>query len=221
MDAICKSNVEDDREDRVMNEEAQRYINELQTELSDQKDYQAIVADYEAHIYEMLQHEHIPPNEVYETLVEQLGSPTAVAKIWRQETGITPRKTQWLFVLLNIAIFVGGTVLLICLHLFGWKWLIHVWDTVANIPIFIFGLYAIFWSLLGYEMGKEFGHRGKRLLQRTFVIAIIPNMLFMYIILSHLLQIKTLMMFMVICTLTSMLYPVTFFGYYWGRKVSV
>src|SRR5699024_3714460 len=158
MDAICKSNVEDDREDRVMNEEAQRYINELQTELSDQKDYQAIVADYEAHIYEMLQHEHIPHNEVYETLVEHLGSPTAVAKIWRQETGHTPRKTHWLFVLLSIAIFVGGTVLLICLPLFGWKWLIHVWDTVANIQIFIFGLYAIFWSLLGYAMGKELEH---------------------------------------------------------------
>src|SRR5699024_11838436 len=93
----------------------------------------------------MLQHEHIPPNEVYETLVEQLGSPTAVAKIWRQETGITPRKTQWLFVLLNIAIFVGGTVLLICFHLFVFKWFIFVWDTVVIITIFIF--YLLFYYL--------------------------------------------------------------------------
>ena len=76
MDAICKSNVEDDREDRVMNEEAQRYINELQTELSDQKDYQAIVADYEAHIYEMLQHDLPPINRwvvsLHERFCEQL-----------------------------------------------------------------------------------------------------------------------------------------------------
>src|SRR5690625_7968821 len=88
-------------------------------------------------------------------------------------------------------------------------------------------MYILFWGLLGYEIGKEFGHRGYRLLKKTFVISIVPNLLLMYLIVFKVLPyewFQPLLSFPFIVTamfFTGLLFPVRWFGYRWGRKVSV
>lgn len=209
-----------------MKEDAQRFIRELEIELEGQKDKESIVADYEMHIAEMQEAEGFDQVS-YELLVMRLGTPQEIAKIWQQETGITPRKTQWLFVLLNMAIFIVGSLAMLSYHLFSWVWLSRLWQAIMTVPMLVLFVYLIFWALLGYEFGKEFGHRGLRLLRRTFLIAIIPNILFIYLVLFKLLPIHWLSPLLTnsfigtTVVFTSILYPVSLLGYHWGKKVSI
>lgn len=208
-----------------MNEDAQRFIQELEIELDGQTDKASIVAEYKMHIHDMQEENMDEIN--YDQLVARLGTPREIAKLWKQETGITPRKTQWLFVILNVAIFIGGTIIMVGYHFFDWVWLAGIWHTIMNVPILVMFVYLLFWALLGYELGKEFGHRGLRLLQRTFLIAIIPNVVFIYLVLFKLLPIVWISSFLTnsfmltSVVFTIILYPVSLLGYYWGKKVSV
>jgi len=210
-----------------MNEEQQRFIYELEKELEHQAEQQNIVAEYKAHIYDLVENGEIKEENAYDELVKRLGSPREIAKVWKQETGSTPRKTQWLFVILNVVIFIGGTILTISYNVFEWHWLEHIWNGLMEIPFIIMTVYLLFWGLLGYEIGKEFGHRGLRLLKRTFLISIIPNLLLMYVIIFKIFPHEwfgSLLTypFIIICIVfTLLLYPVSLIGYYWGRKVSI
>jgi len=126
-----------------MNEDTQRFIQELEIELDGQKDKTSIVAEYKMHIHDMQEAENID-DMTYEQLVARLGTPREIAKLWKQETGITPRKTQWLFVLLNVAIFIGGTMVMIGYHFFEWIWLESIWHAIMNVPFLVMFVYLIF-----------------------------------------------------------------------------
>src|SRR5690625_1827466 len=103
-----------------MNDGENQFIQELKKELGNYREKENIVAEYKYHVYELIRE-----NEklTYQELVKQLGTPREIAKVWKQEHGVTPRKTQLLFVLLNISIFIGGTLLTISYHFFQWKWI--------------------------------------------------------------------------------------------------
>lgn len=205
----------------------QRFFLELSKEIGNHPDKQEILADYEMHVYEMLQEESIDDQNLYSELVKRLGTPQEIAQIWKQETTITPKKTQWLFVLINAGIFIGGVLLTLSYNIFHWNWAELLWENLINIPFIIMLLYIMFWGLIGYEIGKEFGHGGYRLLQKTFLFSIVPNILFMYLIIFKIIpytwfQPLLSFRFIVVCIVfTAFLYPVSMVGYRWGKKVSV
>ncbi|MEC5425530.1 hypothetical protein QGM71_18790 [Virgibacillus sp. C22-A2] len=205
----------------------QKFIQELDKEIGNRADKQTILADYEAHIYELLNEATIDEENEYEELVARLGSPRDIAELWAQEASITPKKTQWLFVVINSLFFVGGVLLTIFYNVFHWNWLEVLWAGLTEITSIIMLVYIFFWGLLGYEIGKEFGHSGRKLLRKTFMISVIPNVLLMYIITFKLIPYEWFqpllsVRFIILCIIcTALLYPVSMLGYKWGRKTSV
>lgn len=205
----------------------QSFFQELSRELGNHPNKQEILNDYKMHAQEMLQEEAIDEEHIYSELTTRLGTPREIAAVWRQETAVTPTKMQWLFVLLNAVIFIGGILLTISYHMFHWTWVAVIWDGLTELPSIIMLVYIMFWGLLGYEIGKEFGHSGQKLLRKTFVISIVPNLLFMYLIVFRIIPhswfqpfISTT--FILICIIfTGILYPVCWIGYRWGRRTSV
>ena len=205
----------------------QRFLRELEKDIGNHPDQEDILAEYEVHIYELLQESQVDEAAIYNELINRLGTPQEIAKVWKQETGVTPKKTQWLFVIINIAIFIGGTLLTVMYNYFQWSWVDQIWAGLTEASFLIMLIYTLFWGLLGYEIGREFGHRGYRLLQRTFLISIIPNLLLMYLVVfkvfpyewfGSILNIR----FIVLCIVfTGVLYPVSMVGYRWGKKVSI
>ncbi|NAP00926.1 hypothetical protein FRY77_33745, partial [Halomonas sp. MG34] len=155
-----------------MNEAAKTFQEKLADELDDHPDKESILAEYQAHIYEL---EQETGKSSYPILVERLGEPEEIASLWKQEAAITPKKTQWLFVILNVAIFLGGATLTIIYHLFDWNWTDILWEGLTKAASLIMVIYTFFWGLLGYEIGKEFGEAGRKLLKKTFLICLIPN----------------------------------------------
>src|SRR5690625_4387175 len=141
-----------------MNDAENQFIRELEKELGNFPDKGNIVAEYKLHIFELAEDNG---TATYDDLIRKFGTPREIAKVWKQENGVTPKKTQWLFVLLNISIFLGGTLLTLCYHIFQWTWLQQFWSGLTEIPFLLMTVYVLFWGLLGYEIGKEFGQDRK------------------------------------------------------------
>jgi hypothetical protein len=134
---------------------------------------------------------------------------------------------KWLFILINILFFGGGSLLTLVHNLYEWKWLSVIWNHLTTIPIFIAFVYLFFWALLGYEIGKGFGHAGRKLLNKTFFAALIPNLTLMVLTLLEIVPhswfapLLTRTFILACIMFTIILYPVTWVGYRWGRKDSI
>lgn len=205
------------------------FLKELAKGLGNHPDRDNILLEYEAHIDEILFESLDCTNEdeLYERIVSRLGRPEAIAELWKEELSVTPSNMKWLFILLNILFFVGGSLLTLVHNLFEAQWLALVWSQLTAIPTLIAFLYMFFWALLGYEIGKGFGHGGRKLLRKTFFLSLIPNLLLMVLTVFHIiphswfapLLTRT---FIIACIIfTIILYPVCLLGYRWGRKASI
>jgi hypothetical protein len=206
-----------------------RFLEELAKGLGNHKDKGNILLEYETHIDEILIESFDCENEeaVLERIIARLGTPKEIAVMWQEELSVTPSNMKWLFILLNIFFFGGGILLTLLHNLVEWNWVSLVWRHLTGIPTLIAILYLFFWALLGYEIGKGFGHGGRTLLKKTFILSLIPNILLMVLtvfeIIPHSwfapLLTRT---FIIACILfTIILYPVSLIGYRWGKKASI
>lgn len=211
-----------------MERQKNRFLDELGKGLGNHLDKKEILREYESHIDEiMIESGVLNEDTVYDMIVSRLGSPEEIVQIWREEFSVTPSNMKWLFILLNVLFFGGGSLLTLAHNVYQWKWITAAWNHLTSIPTLIAILYLFFWALLGYEIGKGFGHNGRVLLNKTFLLSLIPNLILMVLtvfqIIPHSwfapLLTKT---FIIACIIfTIILYPISWIGYRWGRKASV
>jgi hypothetical protein len=212
-----------------MEQPKSRFLEALAKGIGNHLDKEEILREYASHIDEILieSFECHNPEKVYELIVFRLGSPEEISQLWREEFSVTPSNMKWLFILLNVLFFGGGSILTLAHNIYQWEWVSVIWNHLTAMPTLIAFLYTFFWALLGYEIGKGFGHKGRVLLNKTFLLSLIPNLLLMVLtvfqIIPHSwfapLLTKT---FIIACIIfTIFLYPVSLMGYLWGRKASI
>ncbi len=206
-----------------------RFLEELSSGLGNHHDKENILREYEAHIDEIFI-ESLCENKkdiTMEVLVSRLGEPQEIASMWEEELSVTPSRMKWLFIFLNIFLFIGGSLLTLVHNLYELKWISIIWRDLTSIPMLIAFAYLFFWALLGYEIGKGFGHGGRILLRKTFLFSLIPNLLLMVLTVFQIIPhswFEPLLTksFMIACILfTIILYPVCLLGYRWGKKASI
>ncbi|WP_251554124.1 DUF1700 domain-containing protein [Neobacillus muris] len=206
-----------------------KFLKELAKGLGNHQEKDSILREYEIHIDEIFMESQDCTNEeeLMERILSRLGSPDEIAQMWKEELSVTPSNMKWLFILLNIIFFCGGSLFTLVHNLYKWEWLTKLWNYVTAIPTLIAFLYLFFWALLGYEIGRGFGHGGRRLLRTTFLLSLIPNLVLMVLTVFEIiphgwfapLLTRT---FIIACILfTVVLYPVSWLGYRWGRKASI
>jgi hypothetical protein len=205
-----------------------RFLDELAKGLENHQDKENILSEYETHIDEIFLEVLGEKKEAtMELLISRLGEPNEIAEMWREELSFTPSRMKWLFILLNIFLFAGGSLLTLVHNLYEWKWLSIIWNNLTSIPTMIAFVYLFFWALLGYEIGRGFGHGGRTLLRKTFLFSLIPNLMLMVLtvfkIIPHAWFAPLLTKsFIIACILfTIILYPVCILGYRWGKKASI
>ena len=128
---------------------------------------------------------------------------------------------------INFLLFISGILLTFINHTYNWPWVRDIWSLLTSIPVLLMAIYLGFWILLGYGIGKEFGHKGRKLIEKTFLITVLPNITLMYLVIFNLvpdswfapLMNKPFITACVFCTF--ILYPVSFAGYLWGKKASL
>ena len=212
-----------------MERQKNKFLEDLAKGLGNHQDKDDILLEYKSHIDEILieSSDCSTEDEMMKRIVSRLGSPEEIAELWKEELSVTPSNMKWLFILLNILFFGGGSLLTLAHNLFQWEWLAAIWGYLTAIPTLIAFLYMFFWALLGYEIGRGFGHKGRTLLINTFLLSLIPNLILMFLTVFHIiphswfapLLTKTFIIACIIFTL--FLYPVSWIGYRWGRKASI
>lgn len=205
------------------------FLTELKSCLGNHPEKESIIRDYEAHLDELLIEllKIEDESELRTQVYQRFGTPEEIASIWKEELSVTPSNMKWLFITVNILFFGGGAILTLAHNLFDWYWLKGLWSQLTSIPILIALVYMVFWALLGYEIGKGFGHRGKRVLKRTFIMALVPNLTLMFLTVFRIIPhewFNPLLTetFMGLCIfLTILLYPLCLLSYRWGKKASI
>ena len=211
--------------ERLKNE----FLAELAEYLGNHQEKESILKEYDAHLEELLISliKLEDELEVRDQIYSRFGTPEEIAAMWKEELSVTPSNMKWLFIAVNILFFGGGSALTLAHNLFDWSWLTSLWVQLTSIPILLALIYLFFWALLGYEIGRSFGHKGKKLMKRTFFLAIIPNITLMVLTIFRIIPhewFNPLLTetFIGICILfTFLLYPVCLICYRWGKKASV
>lgn len=211
--------------ERLKNE----FLADLAERLENHQEKETILKEYDVHLDELFLDLGTlgDESEVRDQLHIRFGTPEEIAAMWRAELSVTPSNMKWLFIAVNILFFGGGSILTLAHNLYDWNWLTSLWYQLTSFPILIALIYLCFWALLGYEIGRGFGHSGKTLMKKTFILALIPNLTLMVLTVFRIiphewfnpLLTKT---FIGICILfTLLLYPVCLISYRWGKKDSV
>ncbi|MBM7584085.1 hypothetical protein JOC86_000622 [Bacillus pakistanensis] len=207
-----------------------KFLQRLEALLEQHPDKRKIINEYEDHLNELITELSLikdSSKQDQEVILERLGTPEEIAEAWNHEITVTPRKTQWTFLITNLCFFAAGSLLTFTYHHYHWSWLQSMWTSLTSLPFLIIVLYLLFWGLLGYEIGKEFGHSGRSLLKRTFLLAIVPNLLLMNLIVFEIIPhtwFNPLLnpSFIVTCIVfTVFLYPISWIGFRWGKRVSI
>ena len=211
--------------ERLKNE----FLTDLSKGLGDHPDKKSILTEYDAHLDELLVElfKLEDESEMRSQVYSRFGTPEEIAAMWKEELSVTPSNMKWLFIAVNIFFFAGGGALTLAHNLFDWNWLTSLWFKLTSFPTIIALVYMIFWALLGYEIGRGFGHKGKNLMTRTFILALIPNLTLMVLTVFHIIPHEWFFpllqeTFIGLCILlTIFLYPVCLISYRWGKKASV
>ncbi|MBU9720914.1 hypothetical protein KS407_05555 [Bacillus alkalicola] len=204
----------------------QDYIDTLKEELKTVPHADEILDEIDLHLDDVLEdilcNQNVTETEAMEKLLERVGSPKELAAMYRQEFEVTPAKTQWTFISTNLIFFIIGIGLTIVYHLVPLTITNELWGFLTSIPTVIMVLYMVFWGLLGYEIGKEFGFGGRKLLYRTFYITLLPNLILMALVVFRVIPLGWFdpllsQPFIIACILcTIILYPISYTGFRWG-----
>lgn len=205
------------------------FLDELAKGLGQHSQKESIMKEYDFHLDELLADLHFLQNEkeIREHMYSRFGTPEEIAAMWKEELSVTPSRMKWLFIAVNILFFGGGALFTLAHNLFEWKWLTFIWDQLTSFPILIAIVYMLFWALLGYEIGKGFGHKGRKLMVGTFLLALIPNLVLMVLTVFRIIPHKWFApllteTFITICIIfTILLYPICLISYRWGKKASI
>lgn len=212
-----------------MIESKEKYLELLEKGLRNHPKKEMVLLEYDLHITEML-NDILEKNELQsdmDCVIERLGTPDEILESWKEDLNLTPSKAKWNFVFVNVIFFSIGILLTVLHNLFAWEWTKFLWGKLTSISGIIILLYILFWMLLGYEIGRSFGPSGKKLMVKTFLLSIIPNLVLMYLILFNIIPHEWFHPllnkdFIIICvSFTFILYPICAIGYNWGKKASI
>ena len=209
----------------------EEYLKHLRNELKEHAQVEEICLEYELHISDMLEDIYIkrgcPETEAMKFVSERLGTPKDIAEMFQKVTSMTANKTKWIFFFANMFFFVGGISLTIFYHQLSIPTISKLWTFLTSIPFVLIMLYLAFWLLLGYEVGKEFGLGGQKVLTKTFLLSLVPNLLLMCLVVFRIVPVSIFAPlltpeFILICiAFTVILYPICFLGFRFGTTRSV
>ncbi|MGP7815647.1 hypothetical protein [Niallia sp. 01092] len=209
----------------------QEYLHLLQKKLKNNVNQYEIVLEYDHHLSELLEdiyiEQRLEEKDAMNIVLNKFGTPDEIAQLYAEELTVTASKTKWIFFFCNLFFFIGGICLTIFYHYLSFPFIKKMWAFLTSIPFYIILLYLFFWLLLGYEVGKEFGLGGKRLLKKTFYISLAPNLLLMMLVVFRIIPIEVFAPlltpdFILLCiAATFFLYPISILGFRFGTTRSV
>lgn len=202
----------------------ERFLQDLEQSLPSSVNKTEVIKEYNLHIEEKLFDQ---PHLKIEDVLEQIGDPVEIAKQYEDSLLIAKGFVSRNFVFCNFMFFFIGGLLTVCYHIFEDSLFSNAWGLLAQIPLTIVIVYTMFWMVLGFEIGREYGLLGKELFSKTVFISLIPNVLLMMMTLFHFIPVQWFQpiltpAFIMLCVImTCLIYPISKLFYYIGVYRSV
>jgi hypothetical protein len=197
------------------------FLSELDRLLPATVNKREIVREWDLHINEAL--EESDESEV----IMNLGDPADIAKEYRNNT---PIQKNWIipfYIGCNALFFITGSLLTLAYHMTDHVIATLIWETLVMIAPGIIAGYLLFWVFLGFEIGRTYGMKGRKLLTKTVLLSMLPNVLLMVLTLyewipTNLFSPLLTPMFVLICVIfTFLLYPICRLAYRVGISRSL
>ena len=203
------------------------FLAKLAQALGNHQEKESILMEYDAHLNELLVelYELKDESEARDQIYLRFGTPEEIASMWKEELSRYAKQNEMAIYPSEYSIIRWGAFLTLAHNLFDWSWLTSLWNQLTSIPILIALIYMFFWALLGYEIGRGFGYKGKKIMNRTFFLALIPNLILMILTVFRIIPhewFNPLLTetFIGICIfLTILLYPVCLIATDGGKKL--
>ena len=202
----------------------EQFLRDLEQSLPSSVNKTEVITEYNLHIEEKLFDQ---PHLKIEDVLEQIGDPVEIAKQYEDSLPIAKGFVSRNFVFCNFMFFFIGGLLTVCYHVFEDSLFSDAWGLLAQIPLTIVIVYTMFWMVLGFEIGREYGLLGKELFSKTVFISLVPNVLLMMMTLFHFIPVQWFQpiltpAFIGICVImTFLIYPISKVFYYIGVYRSV
>lgn len=226
MDAVFKHDGPHAGERAMINTKAD-YLQKLQELLKDHPDRDAIADEISSHIDECLEcfcHDGLSENEAMLLTINQIGSPEQVAEKFAYISSAASAMANKLFICVNFTFFFVGGCFAVGANIFKIHALQLIWNMLSQSGWLILIAYSGYWALMGYEIGKEFGASGKELLKHTMGMAIVPNLILMFMTFLGFLPnewFSTVLnsSFLIGCIIATILFfPISYIAYFWGVR---
>ncbi|KRG16168.1 HAAS signaling domain-containing protein [Lederbergia galactosidilytica] len=201
-----------------------QYIEQLEKELQDHPERIEIITEITDHIKEAMAEQVLPEKEAIAIIVNRFGSPQELAASFRQASLPSPYQVKGLFILFNMGILMVGIGITLGHHLGNIPFFHWAWQALAQNSWWVLLVYTVYWSLIGYLLGKEFGNQGKKLLIETVRLSILPNLCVMMIVLYGIMPMEWFRSFLTApffgaCLIATILfYPISQAGFYFGKQ---
>jgi uncharacterized membrane protein len=197
------------------------FLTELERRLPRTINKAEILKEWELHFEEALTEY---PEEV---VLNRIGDPAEIANAYRE---ITPVHKNWIvpfFIGCNSLFFIIGSLLTLAYHVTDFPFAQIVWSRLVSVAPFIMGGYLLFWVFLGFEIGKSYGVKGNKLLTKTVLLSMLPNVTLMVLTLYKWIPTEVFSplltpMFVILCILfTFLVYPISCLAYKMGLSRSL
>jgi hypothetical protein len=197
------------------------FLSQLEQLLPSSVNKKEIIREWELHIDEAL--EESPEAHV----IEKLGHPAFIAQEYRE---ITPVQKSWIvpfYIGCNALFFIFGSLLTLAYHMTDHLIAKFVWESLIQVAPVIIGGYLLFWVFLGFEIGRTYGVRGRKILTKTVLFSMLPNITLMVLTLykwipTDLFSPLLTPLFVLLCVIfTFLVYPICRLAYRVGISRSL
>ncbi len=150
-----------------------------------------------------------------ETVIERLGNPAEIAIAYLENT---PMHKNWIapfFIGCNGLFFILGALITLAYKITNHPIAQIIWNSLVSVAPVIMGGYLLFWVYLGFEIGRTYGVKGTKLLSKTVLLSILPNVILMLLTLFNWIPAETFSpllspMFVFFCVIfTFLVYPIS------------
>ncbi|MEG7334590.1 permease prefix domain 1-containing protein [Bacillus sp. 0102A] len=203
------------------------YLSEIKNGLIGFPEGETIIEEIESHIEHHLLHslqEGKSEAEAMQILLQTFGTPADIVSSFKKEQPVTFRVFLVFHLFCNSALFAVG-IAITTMHVWLESPIVQaVWKGISVSVWLILAAYIMYWVLIGYQGGREFGKRGEKLVLQTIRISIVPNIIFMLVFLFNVIPASLFQSFLTpwfvgICACATLLFPLFGrIGCYIGRR---
>ncbi|KHF41684.1 hypothetical protein [Halalkalibacter okhensis] len=168
-----------------MSQYKEDFLLQLEKELERHPRRDEIILEFDDYIEQKLTElllTGVNETNAYQMIMKEIGQPEQLA-LQFNEKNLVPSMVQKYSILVNYSLFMLGILITILYYFFGSSFMELLWNSLVSQKWMILSLYMFLWSYLGFLIGKNYGYTGEPFIRNILKLLLVPNFLFMILVL--------------------------------------